>query len=444
MNKKNIFRLPLLMALPLMATACQFEDEDFFDESASLRVEHTTKDVKDILVKPENGWVMQYFCGTGVAHFEGFNLFAKFDASMKVTLAGDHRMLRNGNAGKYTESSSLYSLLLEDGPVLAFNTWNDVLTPFVDPVDPWKAPNTLAKDGAGMQGDNNFVIESYKDNEILLRGERYGGKVRLVACDRTWQDYITACNDMKKKVTNNTIVSYYITDGTDTLYLTGLSRGRIRMAERLSNPLRNDSLATVFTPTGLHFEKTDTVGTKAFQDFNLAEDNSRLETADKAVSIIPCWDTYMADHAAVWKLDNTLFNAEQNDLFDKINAELKKSNANYELESIGIGKATSVNAVHGLTLTFYTNAAKTRTNTASYEIISTLLKYGVIEFALTEKDNVDKNMTSISAKATEIINLSRDFANTLKGTYEIVPDDYFLPKGGTFTAIDGGTSFVLK
>ena len=30
----------------------------------------------------------------------------------------------------------LYSLLLEDGPVLAFNKWNDMLTQFVDPVYP--------------------------------------------------------------------------------------------------------------------------------------------------------------------------------------------------------------------------------------------------------------------------------------------------------------------
>ena len=39
-------------------------------------------------------------------------------------------------------------LLLEDGPVLALNTWNNVLSPFVDPVSPWQAPKNIIKDGA--------------------------------------------------------------------------------------------------------------------------------------------------------------------------------------------------------------------------------------------------------------------------------------------------------
>lgn len=439
MNKKNIFKLTLLLALPIIATSCRFEDEDFFDESASLRVENTTKTLKDILVKPENGWVMQYFCGTGVAHFEGFNLFAKFDASMKVTIAGDHRLLRDGNAGKYIESTSLYSLLLEDGPVLAFNTWNDVLTPFVDPVDPWKAPSSLVKDGAGMQGDNNFVIMSYTDNEVILRGERYSGEVRLVASDRSWKDYITACNDMKKKITSPSIVSYYITDGSDTLYLTGISKGRVRMAERLNNPLRNDSLACVFTPNGIRFEKSDTVGSQAFQEFNIAAD--RLMTSDKKVSIIPCWDVYMAEHTDIWKMDKSLFNAKQNELFTSIAAELKKFNANYTLNNICIGTSTGI---HGLVLNFFTDAAKSKTNQATFAIASTRTGYGIVQIALPQIESYDTNLIKIQGKATNIINLCRDFVNTIKGKYQVTPNDYFLPTGGTYTAIDGGTTFKLQ
>ena len=35
--------------------------------------------------------------------YQGFNLFAKFDKNGKVTFAGNHRYLRDGNANKYTE-----------------------------------------------------------------------------------------------------------------------------------------------------------------------------------------------------------------------------------------------------------------------------------------------------------------------------------------------------
>ena len=138
------------------------------------------------------------------------NLFANFDKNGKVTLASNHRLLRDGNAGKYTESESLYSLLLEDGPVLAFNTWNDVLTPFVDPVNPWTAPNALYKDGAGMAGDHNFAIVSYKDDEILLRGERHSGNVRLTKCSVDWKDYIAQSDAMRDYVSSVSIPNYYV------------------------------------------------------------------------------------------------------------------------------------------------------------------------------------------------------------------------------------------
>ncbi len=442
MNKNNILRFAVLAALPTtLLTACQFEDDDYFEESASLRVEHTIANVKDILAKPSNGWVMQYFVGTGVAHFEGFNLFAKFDKSMKVTMAGDHRMLRNGNAGKYTESSSIYSLLLEDGPVLAFNTWNDILTPFVDPVSPWSAPNTLVKDGAGMEGDNNFVIVSYKDNEVILRGERHSAEVRLIPCEGTWKDYIQACTDMKEKVTNGSVLSYYITDDKDTLFLTGLAKGRVRMSERLENPLRRDSLSSLFTPTGLRFEKEDTVGTHVFHEFTLNNEKTYLKNEDGTVKIIPCWDTYVVNHSGVWKFDKNSLSAEQTDLFTKIDAELKAYNSNYELESLGVGLSQSIN---GLVVTFYSNAAKTRTNSCVLGMTINRIAYGQISQTVTTPEKCDKNMASISKKATNLKSYCAQFIGTISGSFKLVPDDYFLPTGATYTTLDGAKSFVLK
>ena len=119
-----------------LAGCSQFQEDNLFDESAALRIEHNAEKLQNILVDAPNGWVLQYYTGRGISVFEGFNLFAKFERSGKVTLAGDHRFLRNGNAGKYTEHSSLYELIREDGLVLAFNTWNDgslllsILLPF--------------------------------------------------------------------------------------------------------------------------------------------------------------------------------------------------------------------------------------------------------------------------------------------------------------------------
>ena len=425
-------------------TSCRFEEDDYFDESASLRVEHAIDQVRDNLSSAENGWVMQYFCGTGVAHFEGFNLFAKFDKNGKVTIAGNHRFLRDGNANKYTEANSLYSLLLEDGPVLAFNTWNDVLTPFVDPVAYYAAPNSLVKDGEGMQGDHNFVVMSNSDNEIILRGERHSAEVRLVKCDRSWADYIADTETMKNSFTNSSINEYYvINNNNDTLYFSGLRNGRFRYTEDLVKGVKLDSLSCVFTPNGFRTEHTDSIGSCKFHEFKMAEDKTCLKNEDGSVKVIAYWDNYIVKHTAVWKMDASLFSAEQTSLFNQIDAELKKHNANWSLESIGIGKSTGSNAIVGLVLTFYTSTAKTKTNTAGLAMTMSRPAYGQITINCTAEDKIDKNMETIKKKATELENLTRSFAATLNGTYQITPDSYFLPTGGQFDAVSGGTSFKL-
>lgn len=442
----NRFLFVVLMAFCVTAvtTSCKFMEDDYFSESASLRVEHAIDSVQTILATPVNGWVMQYFCGTGVAQFEGFNLYAKFDKNGKVTLASNHRYLRNGNAGKYTEATSLYSLLLEDGPVLAFNTWNDVLTPFVDPVSYASAPKTLVKDGEGMEGDNNFIIMSYKDDEIILRGERHSAEVRLTKCPTSWEDYISSTDKLKSYITNTSISSYYVTTDVDTLYFTGLRNGRFRYCENLTNPVKLDSLACVFTPTGFRTEHVDTIGTHEFHEFTLASDSTCLVNEDGTVKVMATWDNYIVGHTAVWKMDSELFSAEQKDLFDKIDTEIKKFNSAWSLASIGIGQSSGTNKILGLVLTFYTNTAKTKTNTAGVSLTMSRTGMGQMTISYSDDNKVDRNMESIVKKAPDVEAYARSFADLLNGTYQMTPNSYFLPTGGDFTAVSGGTTFKLK
>lgn len=448
MKKTNLnkFLMACLFGFSLTVgfTACTFEDDDYFEESAALRVEHAAQKVQDILTSSPNGWVMQYFCGSSVDNFEGFNLFARFDKSGKVTIAGNHRYLRDGNANKYTESESIYNMLQEDGLVLAFNTWNDVLTPFSDPVDPTAAPKSLVKDGAGMGGDYNFVVMSYNDDEIILRGERHGGEVRLVKCDRTWQEYIDATNELKNAITNTSINSYYVIADNDTLYFSNLRNGVTQYTENLTNYVKLDYLSNCFTPWGFRFEHQDSIGSYAFHEFKLAEDKSCLLNEDGSVKVIACWDSYVVNHTAVWKMDVSLFSAEQSNLFNLIDEEFKKYNSNCSLESIGIGKSSGSGAVTGLVFTFYTNAAKTKTNTAGLALTLTKPAFGQLQIVSKAEDEYDKNMNAINTRADNMVNLARSFAATLNGTYEMVPDNYFLPTGAQFNAVNGGTSFVLK
>lgn len=450
MKVKHILHTSLIVAAAAtLSTSCTFEQEDFFDESASLRITHLNENIQSRLVSQSsngnNGWVIQYFvAGTDDYDFEGFNLFGRFYENNKVTLASNHRYLRNGNANKYTEHTSSYEMLAEEGPVLSFNTWNDILTVFEDPVDPSSAPSTLANDGEGMNGDHNLVLKSFEDDEILFRGERHSAEVRFIPCDRTFEEYIEAVNEFKSNYATSALSNYYVTNGTDTMYFSGLNKGVFRYIERLNDPLIRKTLSCVFSPDGFRLNHVDSLGSNTFQEFKLTEDKTRLLSEDGQTQVIAMWLDYIINNNTVWKFDTSVFSAEQTSLFDQINEEIKKYNTAWSLESIGMGKSTGGNAVNGLVFTFYTNAAKSRTNTTGLALTKKKVGASEIQIISDASDKIDTNMTTVCKKATNLESLARSFAATLNGIYTVTPDSYFLPKGGTFTATNGGTTFVLQ
>ena len=430
-------------------SSCRFEDEDYFDQSAALRIEETSKAIQETLVSAPNGWVMQYFvAGTSDYSFEGFNIFAKFENNQKVTLASDHRFLRDGNAGKYTEYASLYEILKEDGPVLAFNTWNDVLTPFVDPVDPSKAPGVLDKDGEGMKGDNNLVVLSYNNEEVLLRGERHGARVRLIPCNSSWQEYIDATNKLKNYITSNIVTSYYVCNETDTLYFKNLRSGVITYCERVIDPLFPTTLNCVFTPSGFRLHHKNKLGDVEFQEFKIDADSTCLMSEDNTVRVIACWDNYITNFNTVWTFDQEEMTPEQKTIYAALEEELKKANSTMTLKSLGLGSGGTVNgqAVRGLVLS-YSYRSKSRTVNAVATIALDMVKesFGTFKVSYSNDAIIDGNLGNFSnLPANDVQGRMRAFAATLDGTYSITPNHYFQPTEARFESKTGGSSFTLK
>lgn len=427
-------------------TACSsFQEDDLFDESASLRITKFNEDLQARLVEQSTeakyGWVIQYFVGS---ESKGYNLFGRFDASGKVTLASNHPYLRGGNANKYTEYVSSYEMLREDGPVLAFNTWNDILTVFVDPVDPSQAPSTIVNDGEGMKGDHNFLFHAYEGQNILFRGQRHAAGIRFVPCDRPWEDYITDADAFKNSITNSTFNNFYVTDGKDTMYFSGLNNGLFTYQERLVDPLQSEPCACVFSVDGFRLKNKGQLGEKSFQNFTISEQKDCLYNEDKTVKVIPTWDNYIINtRTAVWNYDMAQMSNDQNVLLEQINAELRKYNKNYSIAQVGLGQSKGKGAINGLVITFYTNAAKTKTNTAGVALTNIRTAYGQMQISYSDANKVDGNLESLGKKS-DIVTVARQFAATLSGTFNIVPNDYFLPTGCELHAVDGGNNYILK
>ena len=431
-----------------LAGCSQFQEDNLFEESAALRIEHNAEKLQNILVDAPNGWVLQYYTGRGISVFEGFNLFAKFERSGKVTLAGDHRFLRNGNAGKYTEHSSLYELIREDGLVLAFNTWNDVLTPFVDPVAFWAAPDILVKDGEGMQGDQNLVVKFMSENQIILRGERYDAEVRLVKADRDWQTYIADTKAMKERFTSDDIDSYYITAGDQTMYVVGLKNGRYRISERVKNPLKVDSLSCCFTPYGFRNESVDTLAGHIFQEFKMAEDGSALLSEDGSVRIIATWDTNLAESDEVMWFDGETLSADLKAKYDQLMAVLETANKVYS-PRIGIGRSaltSGANGVVGLVIEWYSNRRLTKPSLTrgGLTMKRSVPVMGQMTITYEENSTTDNDMKDLLDKDAALVDLVRGFAAALAGTYQMTPNNNFVPTEVLFQSLEGESSFKLK
>ena len=453
MMKYIKYTLGVTLVAVAFASCSRFEEENLFEETAALRVVHFNEQLQSRLVAQScdgnHGWVVQYFvAGTDEKDYEGFNLFGNFYDNGKVTLASNHRYLRNKNANKYTEFTSSYEMLREDGPVLSFNTWNDILTVFVDPVSPSQAPNTIVSDGEGMKGDQNLVFRRYEDNNIVFCGERHSAVVRFVPCDRSWQDYIKDTETTKNSFTNSTITSYYVVCGTDTLYFKNLRNGVITYCERINDPLYPSTINCVFTPNGFCLQHRNNIKGTTFKDFTLASDKTHLVSENDSVKVIATWDNYIVNvRNTTWNFDMDSFSDEQKVLLAQIDAELTNFNAlfktDYSLAQVGLGRSTGTGAVRGLVVTFYTNKAKTKTKTAGLSLTTSLPAFGQMQISYGKDEQVDKNFSNI-ANSTDFGTLVRQFAATLSGTYDIVPNDYFLPTGCDLHPVGGDNVYILK
>lgn len=433
MKHQNIYRALLpVAALASVFSACTFEQEDFFDESASLRIQHTNEKVKNILCQgsEQNGWLIQYFvAGTEDYDFEGFNLFGRFYNNGKVTLSGDHRFLRNGKAGSYTECTSFYEMLAEEGSVLCFDTWNDVLTVFVDPVSPSSAPGTLVNDGEGMHGDDRLVLSSFNENELVFRGERYTAPIRFIRLDRSPEEYLAATNSAKMTFAGGKVDEYSLSNGSVTRFVSGLSKGYFDYVDRLDDPLDKSVKSCVFTPNGFRTRDPFVVGNDTIQEFVLDLENERLVSGN--VEMLPCWGRFVkkrvASSGAVTITAEGACDSFAN-LYNKLVSDIATQFTTQTFSRLSFGRSGETGSNQRTGLTFY-SATANRTyitgfgGSISFDDATNVLTIDV------DPNDPSSNFNGYNNKG--IGSSFTDIVNALNGSYSVTVNNTFGPKTAT-------------
>ena len=169
--KKNIFLLSLI-GVGMLLSACSNEQDMLFDESAAERLNGASELYSQRLMAHENGWAVQlYPTLEDEAPFgSGYLLLMKFGNDRSVTAS----MKNSLTFGNYKESTSAWQVITDNGPVLSFNTYNEVLHAFSYPED---VPTTEDNEtGTGIGGDYEFVIvDAPEDGSyMMLKGKKRG------------------------------------------------------------------------------------------------------------------------------------------------------------------------------------------------------------------------------------------------------------------------------
>ncbi len=429
-------------ALTALMSACTFEQEDYFDESAALRIQHVNEEIKAALCAPssENGWLIQYYvAGTDDYDFEGFNLFGKFYESGKVTLSSDHRFLRNANAGKFTEYTSYYEMLSEEGPVLCFNTWNDILSVFVDPVSPSSAPNALIDDGEGMNGDDRLVVVSYNSDEILLRGERHTQPIRFVRLDRSPEEYLAGTASAKAIFASGRINEFSLSNGEAERFISGLSKGYFDYVDRLDDPLDKSVKSCVFTPTGFRTKNALALGNDTIQEFFLNDAKDALVSGN--VVMRPCWERAVATFLSVANkpvITEDGASPSFESLYKELSDAVTAAYATQTLVGITFGNSneSSQNRRRGLV---FTMKAASRSYMVGYEG-----KITVDGNQLTIDVDVNNHSSNYNTYNSKGIGVYFDaLASKMNGTYTMVPNNVFTANSVTATKNDDSSFYFV-
>ena len=209
--------LVIIGLLAATFAACSRDEESLFEKPAAIRAQEAIENAFDVLTAPANGWEMAYFPNLE-ASAKGYNMVLKFNKNGNVSVTAKNLTT---TANKImTDTASTWAVKSDYGPILTFDTYNDVFHAFSDPKG----------DGAGLLGDYEFLILKATPELVLLKGKKHSAYTVMRPMKHTdLAAYFAACEKMQTNLFgNNNIVT--LTQGNDKMYLYNGAEGQFQSA----------------------------------------------------------------------------------------------------------------------------------------------------------------------------------------------------------------------
>lgn len=299
---KKIINLLFISLVAILYTSCTPEENDIFPESSASRIEAALKADKEILTSAKNGWFIEYYPSSSQA-YGGFNLLALFTEDGKVTVAGDIYSPDD-------TAISTYDLIQSAGPVLTFDTYNEILHFFSDP----KNPVGIGTNGKGMEGDHEFLIMEASKDKVILQGRKTLNKIVMtpIAADMLWKDYIANIQEIENATSFGTyafVVDKIVASVSPTLR-------NLLMSYEIDGEQFEIGVPYIITSTGFKFYKTLDIGGVQLNELIYNETENALISPDgKAKLLFP-----PAVLSGKWYMAYSQLGAYGKQCWDKVNA----------------------------------------------------------------------------------------------------------------------------
>ena len=264
---KKIY-LILLAAVAMMLQSCLIEDKKLFCESPAERVEAYLNEYQSLMMSAENGWLLEYYPGDeSVGGFAYVMKFSKSDVTAWFQLADDVS----------TSVTTLYKMTQDDGPVLAFDTYNEYLHFFANP-----SPDQYQ----GYLGDTEFKImgSNPEKTEIYLRGKKTGIDMTMKKFTGDPAQYLGAVNDINAAMDAPAYEMIIGTDTTSCSISNNVMDYSFNPAGEGAEPVEG-TVAICFTDKGANFYEPVEINGVTYEALVFNATDLTLETADGKVVI---------------------------------------------------------------------------------------------------------------------------------------------------------------
>ena len=276
--KNKITNYILLAFICLGLQACLFQEDDLFEKSSANRASENVAELQELLVNVPNGWKMEYYPGTDYS-MGGITLLCRFDGN-NVTLMSEVGSVKTAS-GK--EASSLYKVTSEESTVLTFDSFNEFIHCFSEPI---MGMNT------NLEGDYEFVYMGQEDNKVILQGRRYHNTMVMTPLTQgvNWKDYIGQLNLIEREAFLKTY----------SLMVGGQEVGNaVRTSHLFSLTVEgqtSSSVPFIYTPEGIRFKDEITIQGKTVQNFVWNKEDMTFTSSDEEAADVVLKAYYPQDY----------------------------------------------------------------------------------------------------------------------------------------------------